>query len=56
MIEKFLQLNEIKSMDKPTDLWTIEDDSLFLKYCPNPRDRCYHAMSRDSFWQGLTNS
>jgi hypothetical protein len=27
---------------------TAEDDSLFLKYCPNPRDRCYHAMSRDS--------
>jgi integrase len=26
----------------------VEDDSLFLKYCPNARDRCYHAMSRDS--------
>jgi hypothetical protein len=37
-----------KSIYKPTDLWTSEDDSLFLKYCPNPRDRCYHAMSRDS--------
>jgi hypothetical protein len=37
-----------KSIYKPTDLWTGEDDSLFLKYCPNPRDRCYHAMSRDS--------
>jgi integrase/recombinase XerD len=37
-----------KSIYKPTDLWTLEDDSLFLKYCPNPRDRCYHAMSRDS--------
>ena len=36
-----------KSIYKPTDLWTAEDDSLFLKYCPNPRDRCYHAMSRD---------
>jgi integrase len=33
---------------QPTDLWTAEDDSLFLKYCPNARDRCYHAMSRDS--------
>jgi hypothetical protein len=32
----------------PTDLWTVEDDSLFLKYCPNTRDKCYHAMSRDS--------
>jgi hypothetical protein len=37
-----------KSIYKPTDLWTAEDDSLFLKYCPNPRDKCYHAMSRDS--------
>jgi len=33
---------------QPTDLWTLEDDSLFLKYCPNARDRCYHTMSRDS--------
>ncbi|HET7147517.1 MAG TPA: hypothetical protein VFI73_03375 [Candidatus Nitrosopolaris sp.] len=37
-----------KSIYKPTDLWTPDDDSLFLKYCSNPRDRCYHAMSRDS--------
>jgi integrase len=37
-----------KSIYKPTDLWTSEDDSLFLKYCPNPRDKCYHVMSRDS--------
>ena len=37
-----------KSIYKPTDLCTPEDNSLFLKYCPNPRDRCYHAMSRDS--------
>jgi integrase/recombinase XerD len=37
-----------KSIYKPTDLWTPDDDSLFLKYCPNARDRCYHAMSRDS--------
>lgn len=36
------------SIYKPTDLWTGEDDSLFLKYCPNPRDRCYHAMAGDS--------
>ena len=37
-----------KSTYKPTDLWTVEDDSLFLKCCPNSRDRCYHSMSRDS--------
>jgi integrase/recombinase XerD len=36
------------SIYKPTDLWTEEDDSLFLKYCPSPRDRCYHAMAGDS--------
>jgi len=28
------------SIYKPTDLWTEEDDSLFYKYCPSPRDRC----------------
>jgi len=36
------------SIYKPTDLWTGEDDLLFLKYCPNKRDRCYHTLSRDS--------
>jgi hypothetical protein len=35
------------SIYKPTDLWTPEDDLLFLKYCPNKRDKCYHAISRD---------
>ena len=35
------------SIYKPSDLWTQEDDLLFLKYCPNKRDRCYHAISRD---------
>ena len=49
IIENIPQLKrKEKSIYKPTDLWTHEDDSLFLKYCPNPRDRCYHAMSRDS--------
>jgi integrase/recombinase XerD len=37
-----------QSIYKPTDLWTVEDDLLFLKYCPNKRDRCYHAVSRDT--------
>jgi integrase/recombinase XerD len=36
-----------KSIYKPTDLWTPQDDILFLKYCPSKRDRCYHAISRD---------
>lgn len=36
------------SIYKPTDMWTQDDDILFLKYCPSKRDRCYHAISRDS--------
>ena len=36
------------SIYKPTDLWTGEDDLLFLRYCPNKRDTCYHTLSRDS--------
>jgi integrase len=49
VIENIHQLKrKEKSIYKPTDLWTPEDDSLFLKYCPNARDKCYHAMSRDS--------
>ena len=49
VVENIHQLKrKEKSIYKPTDLWTPQDDSLFLKYCPNPRDRCYHAMSRDS--------
>ena len=35
------------SIYKPSDLWTSNDDLLFLKYCPSKRDKCYHAMSRD---------
>jgi integrase len=37
-----------QSIYKPADLWTVDDDLLFLKYCPNKRDRCYHAISRDT--------
>jgi integrase len=37
-----------QSIYKPTDLWTKEDDLLFLKYCPSKRMKCYHAMSRDT--------
>jgi integrase len=37
-----------KSAYKPTDMWSQEDDLLFLKYCPFKRDRAYHAISRDS--------
>jgi integrase len=37
-----------QSIYKPSDLWTITDDLLFLKYCPSKRIKCYHAMSRDT--------
>ena len=36
-----------KSIYKPSDLWTSQDDLLFLKHCPSKRDKCYYAMSRD---------
>ena len=36
------------SIYKPSDMWDPEDDLLFLKYCPSKRDKCYHAISRDS--------
>ncbi|MGE5684857.1 MAG: hypothetical protein ACM3ZS_06915 [Nitrososphaerota archaeon] len=37
-----------RSVYKPSDMWTQEVDLLFLKYCPSKRDKCYHAISRDS--------
>jgi integrase/recombinase XerD len=37
-----------QSIYKPTDMWTREEDLLFLRYCPNKRDKCYHVISRDS--------
>jgi integrase len=37
-----------KSIYKPSDLWTPEDDLIFLKYCPCKRDKCFHAMSWDT--------
>jgi integrase len=42
-----LKRKEISTV-KPTDLWTEKDDYIFLKYCPSPRDRCYHTVSRDT--------
>ena len=36
------------SIYKPTDLWTEEDDALFYKYAPYSRDRCWHAVARDT--------
>jgi integrase/recombinase XerD len=48
VIENIAQLKrKEKSIYKPSDLWTQQDDLLFLEYCPSKRDRCYHAISRD---------
>jgi integrase len=43
---KQLKRKEI-SCYKPSDLWTQEEDLLFLKWVTNKRDRCYHIMARD---------
>jgi hypothetical protein len=32
-----------QSIYKSSDMWTVQDDLMFLKYCPSVRDRCYHA-------------
>jgi integrase/recombinase XerD len=32
---------------KPSDLWSQEEDLLFLNWVTNKRDRCYHTMARD---------
>jgi integrase len=37
-----------KSAYQPSDLWTEEDHIVFLRYCVNKRDRCYHAMAVDT--------
>lgn len=37
-----------QSIYKPSDLWSQEDDLLFLRYCPSKRIKCYHTMSRDT--------
>ncbi len=37
-----------KSPYKPADIWTKDDHLMFLKYCPESRDRCYHAMANDT--------
>jgi integrase len=32
---------------QPSDLWTKQEHGIFLKHCPDPRDRCFHAMADD---------
>jgi len=48
VVDNILELKRReKSIYKPSDLWTPEDDLLFLKFCHSKRDKCYHAISRD---------
>lgn len=37
-----------KTNIRPEDLWTKEEDRVFLKYCPDPRISLYHTMSDDT--------
>jgi integrase len=37
-----------KSPYKPSDIWTAEEHAVFLKYCPEKRDRCYHSVANDT--------
>jgi len=37
-----------RSTYKPSDMWTQDDDLLFLKYCPSIRDKAYHMIARDT--------
>jgi hypothetical protein len=30
-----------KSLVKNKDLWTLEEDALFIKHCEDPRIQCY---------------
>jgi integrase len=47
VIENIPRLRRKKiSIYKPSDLWTNEDDAIFLRYCPSKRMKCYHAVSR----------
>jgi integrase len=49
IVENIQQLKrKEKSIYKPTDMWTSEDDLLFLKYCPSKRMKCFHMMAKDT--------
>jgi integrase len=42
------QKRKEESIYNPSDLWTEEEDAIFLKYCPSKRMKCYHTVSRDT--------
>jgi integrase len=33
---------------KPSDLFTAQNNEVFLKHCPSKRDKCFHAMAIDT--------
>lgn len=37
-----------KSIYKSSDMWTSDHDLIFLKYCSSKRNRCYHAIAKDT--------
>lgn len=37
-----------ESIYTSNDMWTEEDDALFLKYCPDTEIKAYHTMRRDT--------
>jgi hypothetical protein len=49
LLEGIKRLNrKEKSSYQAKDLWTYEDDAIFLRYCEDDRLRCYHTMARDT--------
>lgn len=45
-----------KTRYKHVDMWDTREHAIFLKYCPDKRDRCYHAMAIDTSVLNDTNS
>jgi integrase len=39
---------KIRTRYRPVDLWDSREHAIFLKYCPDKRDQCYHAIAIDS--------
>jgi integrase len=37
-----------RSPYKPSDIWTNEEHAIFLKWCPEKRDKCYHSVANDT--------
>jgi integrase len=49
LVENIPQLKrKQKSIYKPADMWSSEDDLLFLKYCPSKRMKCFHTIAKDT--------